>query len=154
MVAHERLTGSRVTMRWLLAKPRSYSKLPAFLHLYGNIFYDQKLLLFFVLYFLTCRSTRMKWTKSPFPPFPFWISGVLKYSFSFILKIVTSKVSLCKQSIPQFMILAISMLYNQFRTLENANIWPLKFYVTRDITRLSIFGTSDVIVLSRKVIFT
>ena len=33
VVAHERLTEPRVTMEWLLAKPRSYSNLPAFLDL-------------------------------------------------------------------------------------------------------------------------
>ena len=33
VVAHERLTGPRVTMEWLLAKPRSFSNLTAFLDL-------------------------------------------------------------------------------------------------------------------------
>ena len=35
MVAHERLTEPRVTMELLLAKPRSFSTLPAFLDLKG-----------------------------------------------------------------------------------------------------------------------
>ena len=36
MVAHERLTEPRVTMRWPLAKPRSSSNHPAFLNPNGN----------------------------------------------------------------------------------------------------------------------
>ena len=36
VVAHERLTESRVTMSWLLAKPKSFSNLPAFLDLNGS----------------------------------------------------------------------------------------------------------------------
>ena len=38
MVAHERLTEQSATMEWLLAKPRSFSNLPAFLDLHGRIF--------------------------------------------------------------------------------------------------------------------
>ena len=36
VVAHERLTEPRVSMVWLLAKPRSFSNLPAFLDLYDT----------------------------------------------------------------------------------------------------------------------
>ena len=36
MVAHERLTEPRVTIDWLLAKPRIFSNLPAFLDLSGS----------------------------------------------------------------------------------------------------------------------
>ena len=36
MVAHETLTEPRVTMEWLLAKPRSFSNLPVFLDLNGR----------------------------------------------------------------------------------------------------------------------
>ena len=36
MVANERLTEPRVAMEWLLAKPRSFSNLPAFLDLNGT----------------------------------------------------------------------------------------------------------------------
>ena len=36
MVAHERLAEPRVTMEWLLVKPRSLSNLPAFLDLNGK----------------------------------------------------------------------------------------------------------------------
>ena len=36
MVARARLTEPRVTMEWLLAKPRSFSNLPAFLDLHGR----------------------------------------------------------------------------------------------------------------------
>ena len=38
MVAYERLSELRVTMEWLLAKPRSFSNVPAFLDLNGNGF--------------------------------------------------------------------------------------------------------------------
>ena len=37
VVAHERLLEPRVTMEWLLAKPRSFSNLPTFLDLNGAI---------------------------------------------------------------------------------------------------------------------
>ena len=37
MVAHERLTEPRVTIEILLAKPRSFSNLPAFSDLEGSI---------------------------------------------------------------------------------------------------------------------
>ena len=37
LVAHERLTESRVTIEWLLAKLRSFSNLPAFLDLNGSL---------------------------------------------------------------------------------------------------------------------
>ena len=37
VLAYERLTESRVTMKWLLAKPRSFSNLPVFLNLNGSI---------------------------------------------------------------------------------------------------------------------
>ena len=36
MVSHERLAEPLVTMKWLLAKPRSFSNLPAFLDLYDT----------------------------------------------------------------------------------------------------------------------
>ena len=36
VVAFERLPEPRVTIEWLLAKPRSFSNLPAFLDLYGR----------------------------------------------------------------------------------------------------------------------
>ena len=36
LVAHERLTEPRVTIEWLLAKPRSFPNLPAFLDLNGG----------------------------------------------------------------------------------------------------------------------
>ena len=45
MVTHERLTEPRVTMEWLLAKPRSSSNLPTFLDLNGifsNIYENKK----------------------------------------------------------------------------------------------------------------
>ena len=38
MVAHERLTEPRVTTSELLAKPKSFSNLPAFSDLYGSYF--------------------------------------------------------------------------------------------------------------------
>ena len=38
LMAHERLTVPRVKMEWLLAKPRSFSNLPAFVDLDGTIF--------------------------------------------------------------------------------------------------------------------
>ena len=34
--AHERLIEPQVTMQWLLAKPRSFSNIPAFLDINGN----------------------------------------------------------------------------------------------------------------------
>ena len=37
VVAHAKLTEPRFTLEWLLAKPRSFSKLPAFLDLNGMI---------------------------------------------------------------------------------------------------------------------
>ena len=37
VVAHERLTEPRVPMEWLLAKPRSFSNLSAFLDLNGTL---------------------------------------------------------------------------------------------------------------------
>ena len=43
VVAHERLTEPRVTMEWQLAKPRSFSNLPAFLDLHGKFFGYRKL---------------------------------------------------------------------------------------------------------------
>ena len=42
MVAHERLTESRVTIKWLFAKRNSLSNLPAFLATYGRISSNQK----------------------------------------------------------------------------------------------------------------
>ena len=43
VVAHERLTEPRVTMEWLLAKPRSFWNLPAFSDLNGS-FYNCRLI--------------------------------------------------------------------------------------------------------------
>ena len=37
MVARERLTEPRVTMKWLVAKPRSFTNFPAFLDLNGTV---------------------------------------------------------------------------------------------------------------------
>ena len=38
LVAHERLTEQRVTIEWLLAKPKSFSNTPAFLDFRGSTF--------------------------------------------------------------------------------------------------------------------
>ena len=58
VVARERLSELRVTMEWLLAKPRSISNLPAFLDLNGNNFFFQNIKLMITLDFSRLDSVR------------------------------------------------------------------------------------------------
>ena len=64
VVAHERLTEPRASMKWLLGKPRSFSNLPAFLDLNGrfeNLY--QSIINFGIFSFIDCVLYLSSWWK-------------------------------------------------------------------------------------------